>query len=390
MNHLPQRILMTADAIGGVWTYALELARGLQGHGVEIALATMGAPLTRHQRQEVSLLSNVTVYESTYKLEWMERPWKDVAAAGEWLLELEKMVAPDLVHLNGYAHGALSWRTPLVVVGHSCVFSWWRAVHRQSAPPAWDRYRHAVTAGLGAADVVVAPSHSMLALLKEFYGPLPPSAVIPNGRTAPSFEAKPKEQFVFAAGRIWDAAKNISALEAIAPSLPWPVVVAGDTDGRAAQPEGASAVRHLGRLSSAEMWSWMSRASIFAAPARYEPFGLCALEAGLAGCALLLGDIPSLRELWEGAALFVAPDSIGSLRDTLQELMSNPSLLAQCSREAREAAARFTTERMIGAYLRAYSRCLESRNSLNAGRAPGARSLPHSFNSAANIADAVA
>ncbi len=31
-------------------------------------------------------------------------------------------------------------------------------------------------------------------------------------------------------------------------------------------------------------------------PARYEPFGLSVLEAALSGCALVLGDIPSLRE----------------------------------------------------------------------------------------------
>ena len=37
-----RRILMTADTIGGVWSYALELAQGLVRHGVEVALATMG------------------------------------------------------------------------------------------------------------------------------------------------------------------------------------------------------------------------------------------------------------------------------------------------------------------------------------------------------------
>src|SRR5436190_23853133 len=40
---LPQRVLMTADTVGGVWTYALELARVLCEQEVEITLATMGA-----------------------------------------------------------------------------------------------------------------------------------------------------------------------------------------------------------------------------------------------------------------------------------------------------------------------------------------------------------
>ena len=37
-----RRVLMTADTVGGVWTYALELARALAGFGVETTLAVMG------------------------------------------------------------------------------------------------------------------------------------------------------------------------------------------------------------------------------------------------------------------------------------------------------------------------------------------------------------
>ena len=40
---ITRRILMTADTIGGVWTYALEFARALGPHGIEVTLATMGA-----------------------------------------------------------------------------------------------------------------------------------------------------------------------------------------------------------------------------------------------------------------------------------------------------------------------------------------------------------
>ena len=79
---------MTADTVGGVWTYALELARALEPHGVEIALATMGARLSAAQRAEVARLANVEVFDSGFKLEWMDEPWRDVEAAGWWLLEL--------------------------------------------------------------------------------------------------------------------------------------------------------------------------------------------------------------------------------------------------------------------------------------------------------------
>ena len=47
------RILMTADAVGGVWNYAMELIKGLSDRGIEIALATMG-PLPDAEKKEIS------------------------------------------------------------------------------------------------------------------------------------------------------------------------------------------------------------------------------------------------------------------------------------------------------------------------------------------------
>src|SRR5437763_1875128 len=111
------RILMTADTVGGVWTYAFELAQGLQEHGVEVVLATMGAMLKREQRKQAREISNLEVYESRYKLEWMEDPWSDVDRAKDWLLELEQRTQPGLIHLNNFVHGALDWNAPVMVVG---------------------------------------------------------------------------------------------------------------------------------------------------------------------------------------------------------------------------------------------------------------------------------
>src|SRR4051812_5185992 len=102
-------ILMTADTIGGVWTYALELARSLVSENIQVSLATMGAPLSPAQRAAAAAVDSLRVYESHYKLEWMDQPWQDVREAGEWLLDLERTLLPDLIHLNGYAHGALPW-----------------------------------------------------------------------------------------------------------------------------------------------------------------------------------------------------------------------------------------------------------------------------------------
>src|SRR6266542_1827922 len=103
----PARVLMTADTVGGVWTYAMELSTALAETGIEVALATMGRPLSGAQRAEAEALPGLQVFESDFKLEWMADPWKDVYRSGEWLLELEDQLRPDFIHLNSFAHGAL-------------------------------------------------------------------------------------------------------------------------------------------------------------------------------------------------------------------------------------------------------------------------------------------
>ena len=48
------RVLMTADTIGGVWTYAIDLCRALIPHGVEVTLATMGNLPSAEQRRQAA------------------------------------------------------------------------------------------------------------------------------------------------------------------------------------------------------------------------------------------------------------------------------------------------------------------------------------------------
>ncbi|HVR97201.1 MAG TPA: glycosyltransferase family 1 protein, partial [Thermoanaerobaculia bacterium] len=94
----PRKVLMTADTVGDVWTYALDLAYVLGERGVEVALATMGAPVNDLQREKAERIPRLKVFESNLKLEWMEDCWRDVERAGEWLLGLERRFCPDLIH----------------------------------------------------------------------------------------------------------------------------------------------------------------------------------------------------------------------------------------------------------------------------------------------------
>jgi glycosyltransferase involved in cell wall biosynthesis len=356
-----QRLLMTTDTLGGVWTYTLELAAALGQREIQVALATMGAPLSASQRAEVRNIPHLTVFESSFKLEWMTDPWADLSRAGVWLLRLEEALQPDVVHLNSYVYGALPWHTPTLVVGHSCVLSWWEAVKGERAPDTWQRYRYEVTRGLQGVDMVLAPTQAMLCALERHYGCFTNSRVVPNGRDPALFAPRVKEPFIFAMGRLWDEAKNVRAVDKVAPSLAWPVYVAGDDQHPVGGQAPYRAIRSLGQLGVPALRRWLGRAAIYTLPARYEPFGLSILEAGLAGCALVIGDIPSLREVWDGAAVFVPPDDVDGLAVVLQMLIRDPARLAELAAKARIRALQLTPQRMLLGYLQVYHELLQAR-----------------------------
>lgn len=356
----PTRILMTTDTVGGVWNYALELCRGLAGHQVQVVLATLG-PLPRAaQRAEASQLPNVALCESEFRLEWMDQPWNDVGPAGDWLLQLAREFSPDVIHLNGYAHAALPWNRPVLVVAHSCVLSWWRAVRGGDAPPAWDEYRNRARAGLAAAQLIVAPTQAMLDMVVENYGHIGATRVIPNGSDPSRFTCLKKEPFVLSVGRLWDEAKNVAALATVAPQLRWPIRVVGEAAAPEHAPRVWPNVEMLGRREPRPLADLFGHASIYAMPARYEPFGLSILEAALSGCALVLGDIPSLRELWNDAAVFVRPHEPTELGAALRSLISNPPLRQSLGAKALERAGSYTAERMTNGYLGAYASLLRT------------------------------
>jgi glycogen synthase len=343
------KVLMTTDTVGGVWTYALDLADALAERGVDVSVAAMGA-LRPDQEAELGATRIQRADARAYALEWTRDPWADVERAGEWLLGIADEIEPDVVHLNGYVHAGLPWGVPVVVVAHSDVLSWHQAVRGTPAGDEWTRYRQAVEAGLAAADLLIAPTEAMLDELIRLYEPTCPRLVIPNGSRR-RFPRRPKEELILAAGRLWDEAKNVQALVRVAPRLPWPVAVAGDG-------AVAGTVQALGRLSRDDLDRALGAAAIFAEPARYEPFGLAALEAGLARCALVLGDIPSLREVWADAAVFVSPDDDDELERALRSLIDEPSLRAGYADRASRRALAYSTERMAASYVSGYRRVL--------------------------------
>jgi glycosyltransferase involved in cell wall biosynthesis len=351
------KVLLATDTVGDVFAYTAELATALAGGGVEVVVATMGPRLRREQRE----LLPGRVHESGYRLEWMEDSWVDVAAAGRWLLILEEEEQPDVVQLCSYAHGALPFRAPQVVVAHSSVLSWWRAVHGSDAPPEWGHYREQMAAGLAGADAVVAPTMAMLEELERDTQLRPGvAAVIHNGLASPATPSAGdvgKSALVLGAERKWDQAKNLATLDAAAARLAWPVTVAGDLG-----PTGkVRFAESTGALSPAALAELRRSASIFAAPTAYEPSGLGILAAARDRCALVLGYIPSLREVWTDAAIFVQPDDERALHEVLETLIADRHLRGQLAERAQQRASELSIQRTARAYRDLYERLVATR-----------------------------
>jgi glycosyltransferase involved in cell wall biosynthesis len=295
-------ILLTADTVGGVWTYARELVTGLVRRGIQVTLVSFGDIPSPGQMRWMEGLRNFDFRPTAFRLEWMQDSAGDVETSCEYLLSIIRETDPDLLHLNQYCYATLDVDVPKIVVAHSDVVSWWHAVHGEAPPDsAWSRwYRETVTRGLEGATSVVAPSKWMMRQIEQYYEKPSESAVIYNGRSPQLFNPHvTKEDRVVSIGRLWDKAKQVSLLTN--DGIRCPVTIAGALD--APDPAQSSDTECLAGkcvelkppLNCEQVRSLLARSSLYAATARYEPFGLAPVEAALSRCAIVANDIPSFR-----------------------------------------------------------------------------------------------
>lgn len=354
------RVLMTTDSIGGVWAYSLELCRALAAFDCEVVLASLGGRLGGTAREDAAALPNVTLHESDYRLEWMEDPWDEVERATSWLATLLQRSRADLLHLNCYGPALRAYAVPVLLVAHSCVHTWWRSTRGGDPDATWQRYRECVIQALATADRVVAPTAAHLQATGDCYEEVNLNGrarVIHNGVDPSRWSAERLPgRFVLGVGRAWDDAKNLRQLAAIAPVLDCPTLIVGE--GEFERGADRNVVR-LGSVPRRQLAQYFRRAAAFVHPARYEPFGLAVLEAALSGCPLVLGDIPTLRELWHDAALFVNPDDARALRRQLERLLEDGAERQRLSRVARARARQYDAASMAAAYAEQYRQLLQ-------------------------------
>jgi len=94
-----RRILMTTDAVGGVWTYALDLATGLAAQGVHTVLAVSGPPPEAAQSAEASAVPGLVLRQLALPLDWLAARPAEVAAAGQTIAAIAAQEAVDLARI---------------------------------------------------------------------------------------------------------------------------------------------------------------------------------------------------------------------------------------------------------------------------------------------------
>ena len=358
-----QRILLTTDAVGGVWTYTLDIARSFAAKGVNVDVAVLGPSPDAAQRNLARSIHGVTLLETHEPLEWCMADRAALEHCAERLAALAARRGAATIHLHSPCLlGDADWPSPVVAVIHSCVATWWRAVKGNDdlpEPLAWQAA--ATRRGLNRAGAVIAPSHAFAAAVRAVYDLQRPIIVVPNGSGVQCPAPALKRSGALAAGRLWDEGKNIKIVDRAAARLALaspdvPVIVAGALSG----PNGVSIALHhsrsIGQISATQLSELMGRMAVFVAPALYEPFGLAILEAAQSGMALILGDIPTLRELWNDVALFVDPADDAALAAMIARLHDAPEFAADMGAKARSRAARYRSDTAITALWEVHSR----------------------------------
>ena len=341
------RLLLTTDAVGGVWRYSLDLAQGLQQRGIGCILAVLGPAPNPLQRAEARAIPGLDLVQTGLPLDWTAEDPAALQATTTRLATLATLTGATSIHLHAPALvGTAAWPAPVIAVAHSDVGTWWHAM-RSGPPPDDLAWRiEATRAGLHAATRVIAPTRSHADAIRTVYGDTP-ITVVHNGAPPMPPQPLPRTRAVLTAGRLWDEAKGAANLDQAAALIDAPIRAAGPIQG----PTGGAAtfpnLHLLGTLDPAGMARAYASATVFASAARYEPFGLSVLEAALAGMRLVLWDMPTFRELWDGVAQFVRTETDwpGALRAALDN-EDNPS--------AKERAGRYTLDATLDGTLAAH------------------------------------
>jgi glycosyltransferase involved in cell wall biosynthesis len=215
------------------------------------------------------------------------------------------------------------------------------------------------------ADVVISVSETMASEILEFE-PRANVRVLPNaiewGETEAGEKKSSPGRYVLAVGHL-ERRKNyprlIEAFERVAKrgydgEL---VIVGSPTDDaertRACADRSAFKTRiHIrSGVAPPDLRQLYQGADLFVFPSLYEGFGIPILEAMSFGCPFVLSDLPVFREITIGKALYFRPSDPSDIAEKIWMMLTNVSLRLACRRLAEERRPVYSWKSVAKAYL---------------------------------------
>ncbi|HEY0166081.1 MAG TPA: glycosyltransferase family 4 protein [Jatrophihabitans sp.] len=356
--------------IGGLGRHVGHLARQLAALGHDVRVLTRGErPEPEQQRYE-----GVTVWRaaadglaidfgSESVLAWTQAFEHSLTRAG---LLLVSQWQPEVIHAHDWlvAQTALTLRqvtgSPVVVTVHSTEHGRQQGWLSEPAP----RAIHSVERWLcREASAVIACSRFMAGQVAELFQlELGKVRVIGNGADrVPAAESHPQVEtvdtekyagrplLVFAGRLVHEKGLQelIKALPLLRAELPdVRLVVAGvgqqlaDQQDRAARYGVSDLIHWAGFLDAAELAGLLGAADLVVVPSLYEPFGMVALEAQLAGAPVAVSDTGGLAELVEPGrtGLRFTPEDPAAIAAAVRQVVADPAAARQQARRAQRRA----------------------------------------------------
>jgi hypothetical protein len=307
-------VLITTDPRGPEWQLTLELAKGLRQLGVRTSLAAVAPPLPSQAENAVAI-PDLNLHFNA-----------ESGQNADWMLFLEGRADPDLIHLFPGSTASLAWRKPTL----------WSMLHDEDE-----------LGLLNSHNIVAFPTHH--AASKAEVGN---AVVVHPGLEADAYRWTQNRELVFATG----SDSDIPLLAKVAADQPWPIYL----NGVSRLQENVPNIIPVGKIHSSALPAWCGRSPVYLHCGTDELFPIPVLEAAFCNCALVLPDTPSLRELWDRAALFFDPGDANTLAAALSQVVEDEGIRHYYRMRARERAASFTTQAMAQNYLFAYQDMLQT------------------------------
>ena len=378
--------------VGGLGRHVGQLAGQLAAAGHDVRVLTRG----NRPEPEQDQLAGVTIWRaaadelaidfgSESVLAWTQAFEHSLVRAG---LRLLADWQPEVIHAHDWlvAQTAHTLRqltgSPVVVTVHATEYGRQQGWLTDPVP----RAIHSVERWLCRdAAAVIACSRFMAAQVAELFQlPVSRIRVIGNGveaasqadsraeletvTTSPGRTRDGQPLLVFAGRLVHEKGLQelIKALPLLRDELPGVrLVVAGagqqlaDQQDRAARYGVSDLITWAGFLEDAELTALFAAADLVVVPSLYEPFGLVALEAQLAGTPVAVSDTGGLAELVEPGhtGLRFAPENPAAIAAAVRQVVADPAAArrwaAAAQRRAREefgwaAVARRTAEVYAG------------------------------------------